>query len=115
MNDEINLFRLTDDVRQEVLKALNFWTRFSLVKNAVLSQRAANDLTNRYTSISKLEKTSIENSTQSNPKEFTEVIQNHLALIDKMIVGSAKEFVPILELIRSNFLSAIAQPAGVKE
>jgi Cu2+-containing amine oxidase len=44
---EVPLYRLANEVKNEILKAMNFW-QYSPIKNEILTSRAIIDLTNQY-------------------------------------------------------------------
>ena len=45
---EIPLYRISDEVKNELFRALSFWNQFATNKNQIFIERAASDLKNPY-------------------------------------------------------------------
>jgi hypothetical protein len=94
MNDEetyrINLYRLSNEVIEEISKALFFYSKHSITRNPILIERASRDLSYVYTTVDETGTIAEPTMKPSEPPSVTETLakvnlQNALQAFDQIL------------------------------
>ena len=116
-NFTINLFRLTDDVRSEILRAIDFYKLYNLAHNRVLVQRAINDIRNIYSTLKGgpgINETPINEATPTPQEALTNInIENSIKAFEQYLAQSIEKSnpstKPLLEKLALTYNQIVVQ------
>ncbi len=115
-NFQTNLYRLSDEVIDEISKAMVFYNKHSIIKNPILIERAGRDLSNVYTTVNNLEtKEPVKNNLPDTDNALAKVnLQNTLEafnqFLDKALQNAGEGQCHKLVLtIKNNYQSQVMQ------